>query len=183
MRKKVLAISGSLKENSSNSNILKTISSWADTKFDVEMVTDLAQLPHFSPDLDNHQPPLIVANLRQKIASSDGVIFCTPEYVFSIPSALKNLIEWCVSTVIFTDKPTVIITASASGTKAHEQMQVLMQTLGANFTPKTTLLISGIKGKIDEAGNFTDPQLAVQIEELINSFSELIISENNLIRA
>nr|WP_298555227.1 NAD(P)H-dependent oxidoreductase [uncultured Algibacter sp.] len=31
---------------------------------------------------------------------------CTPEYVFSIPSGLKNTIEWCVSTNAFSNKPT-----------------------------------------------------------------------------
>ncbi|WP_262886208.1 NADPH-dependent FMN reductase [Sphingobacterium sp. 18053] len=35
---------------------------------------------------------------------------CLPEYIFSIPSGLKNSIEWCISTTVFSDKPVGIIT-------------------------------------------------------------------------
>jgi len=37
---------------------------------------------------------------------------------------LKNAIEWCVSTTVFTDKPTGIITASASGANGHAKLKL-----------------------------------------------------------
>ncbi|WP_363317949.1 NAD(P)H-dependent oxidoreductase [uncultured Algibacter sp.] len=45
-------------------------------------------------------------DFRNKIENADGIVICTPEYVFSIPSGLKNTIEWCVSTNAFSNKPT-----------------------------------------------------------------------------
>ena len=66
--------------------------------------------------------------LRKDIERADGVIICTPEYIFSIPSGLKNVIEWCVATTIFTDKPTGLITASANGLQGHEELKLIMRT-------------------------------------------------------
>jgi len=63
------------------------------------------------------------------------------EYVFSIPNGLKNVIEWCVATTVFADKPSGLITASANGQKGHEELLLIMKTAMAKFTSETTLLI------------------------------------------
>nr|WP_317195312.1 NAD(P)H-dependent oxidoreductase [Zobellia barbeyronii] len=70
-----------------------------------------------------------------------------PESIFSIPSRLKNMIEWCVSTTMFSDKPIGLITASASGEKAHQEIKLILEILQIKFTDKTILLVQGIKGK------------------------------------
>ncbi len=64
-------------------------------------------------DLDGENPPEAVLAFRKQIAAADGVLICTPEYVFTLPGSLKNALEWCVSTTIFSQKPTGLITASA----------------------------------------------------------------------
>ncbi len=86
------------------------------------------------------------------------MIICTPEYIFSIPSGLKNAIEWCISTTIFSDKSIGLITVSASGEKGHKELQLIMKTAMSKFTDETTLLIPGIKGKFDEQNNLTDEE-------------------------
>ena len=90
--------------------------------FELKIYEDLKLFPHFDPELSTGQPPKPVADLRQVISEADGALICTPEYVFSIPSGLKNAIEWCISTTIFSDKPTAIITASANGERGHEEV-------------------------------------------------------------
>jgi NAD(P)H-dependent FMN reductase len=55
---------------------------------------------------------------RKKIEDADGVLICTPEYVYSLPGSLKNAVEWMVSTTLFTDKPAALITAASSGTES-----------------------------------------------------------------
>ncbi|MFN8356176.1 MAG: NADPH-dependent FMN reductase [Spirosomataceae bacterium] len=172
--KKIIAIAGSLKSNSSNQVIINTIAQLATGKFDVALYDGLAELPHFNPDLDSLVPPSAVMHMRTAIEQADGVVICTPEYVFSIPSTLKNLIEWCVSTIVFSEKPTALITASASGDKGHEELQLLMQTLGAKLTPDTTILIKAIKGKVNQHGEINDAVTLQAIEKLVNSFSYLV---------
>jgi chromate reductase, NAD(P)H dehydrogenase (quinone) len=114
--------------------------------------------------------------LRNPIQNADGVIICTPEYVFSIPSGLKNAIEWCIATTIFTDKPCGLITASASGEKGHEELQLIMKTVMVKFTDETTLLIQGVKGKFDEQGNLIDNKIYKQLGNFIDAYINLINS-------
>ncbi|MFZ0598381.1 MAG: NAD(P)H-dependent oxidoreductase, partial [Flavobacterium sp.] len=153
---KILAITGSTRKNSSNYKILKFISENIKSEFEFEIFEDLAGIPHFNPDLDNENLPQEVHDFRNKIKDADGVIICTPEYIFSLPGSLKNALEWCVSTTIFSDKTVGLITASASGEMAHEQLLLIMKTIGAKFDENKQLLIQGIRGKINEEGKITN---------------------------
>lgn len=137
-KNKIFAITGSTRKNSSNFKILKFISENINSQFEVEIFEDLEAIPHFNPDLDNEFPPEKVISFRNKIVQADGILICTPEYVFSLPGSLKNALEWCVSTTIFSNKKAGLITASASGKMAHEQLLLIMKTLEANFERVTS---------------------------------------------
>lgn len=169
-KKKVFAICGSTRAQSANLTILHHIAAIASNEFEVEIYTGLATLPHFNPDLDKDTAPGIVEELRSKIKNADGVIICTPEYVFSLPGALKNAIEWCVSTTVFSEKPVALITASASGAKAHESLQLVMKTIYADLSEETQLLIQGAKGKVNSSGEITDEVTKRQLVDLTMAF-------------
>jgi NAD(P)H-dependent FMN reductase len=173
-KKKVFVIIGSASKNSANQ---KLIDSFADlTKDDLELTiyNDLKTLPHFDPELSIDSPPKLVAEFRNAIDKADGILICTPEYVFSIPSGLKNAIEWCVSTTVFSDKPIGLITASADGRKGHQELQLIMKTVMTKFTGETTLLIQGIKGKINEKGKVTDSKTINDLTRFVNAYKTLI---------
>ncbi|RYU97456.1 NADPH-dependent FMN reductase [Emticicia agri] len=169
-KKKVLGILGSTKAHSSNERLLKKIGEVMQEHIDLTIFNQIADQPHFNPDLDNAEVAPVVTDFRQQIAEADGVIICTPEYVFSIPGSLKNALEWTVSTVVFTDKPLGIITASASGEKGHEQLQLIMRTLGVDFTEDTLLLISGIKGKVNNEGEIVHAETLHQVKQFSEAF-------------
>nr|WP_294861321.1 NADPH-dependent FMN reductase [uncultured Fluviicola sp.] len=172
--KTILAIIGSASENSTNQRLVEFLAS--QTKNDLRWVifNELKSLPHFDPELSVNNPPEEVLAFRKQVEQADGIVICTPEYVFSIPSGLKNALEWCVSTTVFSDKPTGLITASAQGEKGHEELQLIMRTLMANFTSETTLLISGIKSKVSASGQLTDSKTESELERFMKSFSSLI---------
>lgn len=167
---KILAITGSTRKNSSNYKILKYISNHIKTHFEVEIFEELDTIPHFNPDLDTENPPQEITILRNKINSANGVIICTPEYVFSLPGSLKNALEWFVSTTIFSDKKTGLITASASGEMGHEQLLLIMKTLEADFDDTTQLLIQGIRGKVDADGKITNKETEEALQNFIHNF-------------
>lgn len=121
-------------------------------------------------------PPDEIISFHNLIYQADAVIICTPEYVFSIPRGLKNAIEWCVSTTVFSNKPTGLITASANGEKCHEELQLIMKTLMAKFTKDTTLLIKGAKGKIDNSGKVSDAQTITELKGFLNAFKALVLN-------
>lgn len=90
-----------------------------------------------------------------------------------IPSGLKNLLEWCVSTTVFSEKPVGLITASASGLKGHEELKLIMETIQANFIEETTLLIQGIKGKVNPEGQITDQITINRLTEFLTALVNL----------
>lgn len=173
-KKRVLGILGSTKAHSSNERLLMKIGELMKQDVDLTIFNQIAELPHFNPDINESQLDPVIANFRQQITEADGVLICTPEYVFSIPGSLKNALEWMVSTVVFTDKPLGIITAAASGEKGHEQLQLIMRTLGADFNEDTSLVISGIKGKINEHGEITHNETLARIEHFTDAFLNLL---------
>lgn len=173
-KKKIFTIIGSASENSANQKIIDTLKILTNDFFDLIVFNDLKKLPHFDPTLSTDNPPKEIRILREQIDKADGIIICTPEYVFSIPSGLKNAIEWCVSTTVFSDKPTGLITASANGQKGHEELQLIMKTVMTKFTNDTTLLIQGIKGKINENGEIIDAKTLEDLTRFIDAFKNLL---------
>jgi NAD(P)H-dependent FMN reductase len=170
--KKILAIIGSTKNRSTNWVLVKALQELAADKADIIIYDEITALPFFNPDLDNDTPPAVVVRLREQIAQSDAVIISTPEYVFSLPGVLKNALEWMVSTRVFAGKPVALLTAAASGEKAHESLQLIMKTIEAKFDESTSLLIQGAKGKIgkDERPNEeTTGKLSTLIQSLFKS--------------
>jgi NAD(P)H-dependent FMN reductase len=173
-KKNIFIIIGSASTNSANQKLIDHIIDLTTTDFNCTIYTDLKSLPHFDPELSINHTPNQVVEFRQAIHNADGIIICTPEYIFSIPSGLKNAIEWCVSTTVFSDKPIGLITASASGQKGHEELQLIMKTVMTIFTNETTLLVQGVKGKIDEKGKITDTKTLQDLEKFITSFKTLL---------
>jgi NAD(P)H-dependent FMN reductase len=175
--KNIFIIIGSASSNSANEKLMEHFSTLTKDEFNVTIFTGLKTLPHFDPEQSLTKPPEVIVDFRKAIESADGIIICTPEYVFSIPSGLKNAIEWCVSTTVFSDKPVGLITASANGQKGHEELQLIMKTVMTKFTEDTTLLIQGIKGKINEVGEITDSKTKADLEKFTRSFKELVNRE------
>lgn len=173
-KKKILAVSGSTRSRSVNLHILQAIAGLYASKVDVEIYNELDQLPHFNPDLDKDPLPPTVASLRKKIELADGILICTPEYVFSLPGSLKNAIEWMVSTTLLSDKPAALITASSSGQKAHESLDLVMKTVGVKLGEKGSLLIQAPKTKITEDGTITDETTLALIKALMDDFLKLL---------
>jgi chromate reductase, NAD(P)H dehydrogenase (quinone) len=171
-KKTVVGINGSASQNSSNLSILKFISELRPLAFELVIIEDLSDLPHFRTELSDNDVPAKVVEFRKRIADADGVIISTPEYIFSIPSRLKNAIEWCVSANVYTDKPIGIITASASGERGHEELKLLMKTVQGIITDECTLLIQGIKGKVGKNGDLNS-LTQDKIHKLVDAFTKL----------
>jgi chromate reductase len=152
----ILAISGSLRKGSSNTQILKLLGTWMPGPINYTIYNDLGTLPHFNPPGEEEPLPELVVNLHQQLDQADAVIICTPEYAFGLPGSLKNLLDWTVATGNFVNKPIAVITASSSGSYAHASLLTTLGALSAKLIEGGTLLIPFIRAKMDTAGNITD---------------------------
>ena len=167
-KRKILAISGSTKKVSTSHTLLKYLAQHYSNDLEWNIYTDIGKLPHFNPELEAELPETVQA-LRMAIAEADGVLFCTPEYVYSLPGSLKNAIEWNVSTVLFSNKPVGIIVAAATGEKAFASLDLIMRTIEAYIPQSAKVLIQGAKGKLNAAGQVTDEEVGKQLEALVRA--------------
>jgi chromate reductase len=174
VKKNIFVIIGSASQISANQKLVGNFAQLTHNDFTLTLFDQLKTLPHFDPESSADNTPKEIIELRSQIEKADGILICTPEYIFSIPSGLKNAIEWCVSTTVFSNKPTGLITASASGEKGHEELQLIMKTLMSHFTSETSLLIQGIKGKINEQGQIIDQKTTDDLTRFTNAFKTLV---------
>lgn len=170
----IIALLGSTKQESINKTILGYVTDQVSENYTVE-IFDISTLPFFNPDLDQENSlPGSVKTFRKTLEDAQGVLVSSPEYVFSVPGVLKNAIEWVVSTMIFHEKPTALITASSSGEKAHESLQLILKTIGALIENHAAVLIQSPKTKFNQAGMPTDVQTQTALKDLILDFTASI---------
>lgn len=89
--RKIAVIIGSMRKDSFNRKVAKTLMLLAPSTLEMEIV-EIGQLPMYNQD-DDDNPPATYVEFREKIKQFDGVLFCTPEYNRSVPGVLKNAID------------------------------------------------------------------------------------------
>jgi len=170
----LLAISGSLKSTSSNSAILKALSGLAPDGIKIT-ITDLhGQLPLFNPDREEGDE--MVKEFRKQVASCNGVVICTPEYAFGLPGALKNALDWLVSSGELNEKPVAAISASplnSGGEHALNSLTLTLKALGTKSNPSITFKIPNVYKKMS-GGKITDELTREQLRLLMEKLADQI---------
>ena len=90
---RILAVSGSLRESSYNTSLLRAAIEAAPDGVELELWEGLADLPLYDEELEL-DPPESVRRLRDDWDAADAILFATPEYNGSVPGGLKNAIDW-----------------------------------------------------------------------------------------
>lgn len=142
---KILAIVGSLRATSSNHVVVKHLARLVPNEIDFQIYDGMGKLPLFD---DSETTPPAVQDLRDQLKAADGVLICTPEYAFGVPGALKNALDWTVSSAELVNKPVALITASTGGEKAHAALLYILEALSARVAEDARLLISFIRAKL-----------------------------------
>nr|PZN73975.1 MAG: NADPH-dependent FMN reductase [Bacillota bacterium] len=107
----VVALVGSLRAESYNKQLARTLAERYRNRMEIELL-DIGLLPHFDQDLEQDPPPE-VAEFKRRIKEADGVIIVTPEYNWSIPGVLKNALDWASRVDrVFIGKPVLILGAT-----------------------------------------------------------------------
>ena len=120
--KKILFVIGSLRKQSFNRELSETVKSMLQSKAEVTEL-DYFQVPFINQD-DEYPAPQAVTDARKAVAEADGVWIFSPEYNYSYPGHVKNLIDWLSRPVDPADRnaPTVLagkkFTLTGAGGKA-----------------------------------------------------------------
>ena len=91
---RVLAISGSLRRGSHNTELLRAAEDLLPPSVELELFDGLKAVEPYDEDDDVGEGPAGARRLRDAIEAADAILIATPEYNSSLPGQLKNAIDW-----------------------------------------------------------------------------------------
>lgn len=100
--KKILFIIGSLRKASFNRQLAQEVEQMLGNRATVDYL-DYADVPLINQDIE-FPAPEAVKRAREKVAASDALWIFSPEYNYSYPGHLKNLIDWLSRPLIEGDR-------------------------------------------------------------------------------
>jgi chromate reductase len=178
---RILGISGSLRRDSHNTNLLRAAVETAGPEVEVTLYDGLKEIPPYDEDDDMPRPPS-VARLASEIADADAVLFSTPEYNSSIPGQLKNVLDWIsrpVATNALRNKPVAVVGASTGAfgaVWAQAELRKVLAALGARVLD-LELPVPHAHTRFDEGG-LADDEIRAGLAEAIGALaSEVRLSE------
>jgi chromate reductase len=129
---KILAISGSLRSQSSNTNVLRAATMLAPEGVSISLYDGLGNLPHFNPDLEGTEG-LAVLDFRRRLQESHAVLISSPEYAHGVPGVLKNALDWIVGSGELVGKPVALVNASPRSAHAYESLIETITVMSARL--------------------------------------------------
>lgn len=169
---KIVALSGSLRPESSSTALLRALAGLAPDDVSVAIYGGLDDLPHFSPERDTEPAPPVVQALRELLTGSDAVVICTPEYAHGMPGSLKNALDWLVGSGEMVDKPVAALSASPSpegGASARAWLVQTLTVMSANVVPEASFAIGLVRTKLDADGSVSDPATVAALRGVLTA--------------
>lgn len=162
----ILAISGSIRTESSNSTLLKAIepllgpTKWTDFQ--------IKELPYFDPGLQfGADVPAIVQKLRSLAAQADFLVISTPEYAHGIPGILKNALEWLICEETMKKKVLVFIASPSGGEYVKKYLLETLKTMDLVVSEDTTFVLRSARKDILPNGEISDAGLKTSLSEFL----------------
>jgi chromate reductase, NAD(P)H dehydrogenase (quinone) len=175
---KILAVSGSLRQVSSNTALLKAAIALCPSNIEIKLYSRLNDLPHFNPDLEPTEPTS-VKDLRAQIKWADGLLISSPEYAHGVPGVLKNALDWLVSGEEFVGKAIALINGSPRATHAQAALTEIVTTMAGQIVPEASITLALLGKNLDAAGIIADPVLSGELQTAIVAFAKAIDPEWN----
>lgn len=177
----ILALVGSLRKNSYNMRLAKTIQERYRDRFELN-IADIGSLPFFDQD-DELNPQQVVVEFKEQVKQADGIVIVTPEYNWSFPAVLKNALDW-TSRVdkVYLGKPTLLAGASTGmiGTlRAQLHLRDVLASAGlqANLLPpgQNEFIVTQAAQKFEEPnGLLIDEPTLKFLDDVVGRFIDLV---------
>lgn len=179
---RILAVSGSLRESSFNTSLLRAAIDAAPDGIELELWEGLGELPLYDDDLEG-DVPASVQRLRDDWAEADAILFSTPEYNGSVPGGLKNAIDWASrprQEAVLRNKTVAVIGASTGqfgALWAQQDLKRILGVAGARVVG-TEIPVSRAHERFDDEGRLLDGEIYGQLRlHLTTLASEAIVPE------
>jgi chromate reductase len=172
---RILAISGSFRNGSLNTALVRTARDLAPEGVEVELYEALETIPAFCQDREAVLP-WAVQDLSRRIREADALLIATPEYNGSAPGALKNALDWASrphGEAPLVAKPAAVIGASTTAYGAQWAQEQIRRAL----TLSGAIVIDGelAAGRADEKvanGELIDQESRDALERIVADLAE-----------
>jgi chromate reductase len=174
----IVGMAGSLRTGSLNAALLRAAAGVLPEGATLE-IASIRDIPLYDGDAEAQDGiPQPVELLKNRIAASDGVLLCTPEYNNSMPGVFKNAIDWLSRPPadiprVFGDRPVAIIGASPGGfgtILAQNAWLPVLRTLGMQPWFGGRLLVSRAGTVFNDAGELVDDKIKAQLRQFMQDF-------------
>jgi chromate reductase len=174
----IAVIVGSNRKDSFNRQLAQALAKLGAGKFEPKFLR-IDDLPMYNQDHEGNLAPEIV-RFKDELAKADGVLIVTPEHNRSIPTVLKNAVDWGTrpwGKNTWAGKPIAIAgtspgTLGAALAQSHLR-QVLSGSLSA-FLFGGEVYISWKQGLIDEHANVTDEGTKKFLQGFVDGFTAFV---------
>ena len=175
---RLLRLSGSLRQDSTNTALLRASTRAAPAGVAVRLFDGLGDLPVFNPDLERDPWPPAVTALRAAVRDADGLLIACPEYAHGIPGGLKNALDWLVSGDEAPGKPVALLRASDRSRHAHEALVEVLRTMSMAVRTEAALVVPLMGLDPDGCRRALDrPETLARIGETLAGFAASIRGE------
>lgn len=170
---RILAISGSLRAGSLNTEVLRACAMLAPPSIRVTMFEGLASLPHFSPDLDTETSvlPPAVEDFRRQVGGADALLISSPEYAHGVPGSLKNALDWLVSSSEMVYKPMGLLNISPRSRHAYASLLEILSTMSTLLVPGALLELPLTRSMVTAGRMAANPEIADRLRSALASLS------------
>jgi chromate reductase, NAD(P)H dehydrogenase (quinone) len=174
---KVAVIIGSNRRESVNRRLGHALTKLGADKFAFSFI-QIDDLPLYNQDLEAELPKS-VARFKSEVAAADGLLFVTPEHNRSIPTVLKNAIDWGARPYgqnSWNHKPAAITGTSPGAIGTAIAQQHLRQVLGnlGVLVMGGEAYVSFKPGLIDADGAIADESTRKFLQGFVDQFATLV---------
>jgi len=171
----IIGIAGSLRAGSYNMALLRAAAELISPETTLE-IASIREIPLYDADVEARGMPQAVTALSAKVKDADALLIATPEYNFSFPGVLKNVIDWLSRPpldAVFVRKPLAIMGAGGrlGSARAQYHLRQVCGCLSMLPVPRPEIFIASAWEKFDD-GRLTDQAAVKQVEELLAALAE-----------
>jgi chromate reductase len=171
---RILGISGSLRDESYNTKLLRAAGELlAAAGAEVDVYEGLKEVPAYDADDDFPPGPPPVARLRDAVATADAILIATPEYNSSVPGHLKNALDWVsrpIASNPLRNVPVAVIGASTGmfgAVWAQAELRKVAAAIGARVL-EVELPVGHAHTRFDEEGRLIDDSIREQLQAVVD---------------
>jgi chromate reductase, NAD(P)H dehydrogenase (quinone) len=171
---RILLISGSTREDSLHTAALRTAASVAPEEINAGLFEGLRNVPAYVPGEPNPHDTVVL--LRHQVRIADAVLISTPEYVGSIPGALKNLIDWLIDDNLLAGKPVAWLSVAHANEDdgARATLETVLDHAGAKVLRAACIRLPIDPAAVDHRGLVTDPRLHQALQDALHALARLL---------